>query len=188
MNYAVLKEEEEKGLDDIGKSHREIIFHLNRIAPENLKDIVRDLAPFAKEDFNRCEVLTNLIIEKSWEQPKYAASYAKLCSVFTKIDEKDFKFEVENLKKDKKSNPFKHLLVEKVQHSFDKQEKNIPEFENKFAEESYLREIKKNMIGNVKFIGELIKSKVIRKKTIKYCVQNLMLTFLQEHYLFVTKQ
>ena len=40
------------------------------------------------------------------------------------------------------------------------------------------------MLGNVKFIAELIKFKVIKKKTIKYCVYQLMITFLQEHYQF----
>ena len=58
------------------------------------------------------------IIEKSWEQPKYAASYAKLSSYFARIESNKFKFG--EARKDKKTNPFKHILVEKVQHSFDK--------------------------------------------------------------------
>ena len=128
--------------------------------------------------------MITLIIEKSWEQPKYASSYAKLCSYFIKLEEKDFNFEAPNQKKDKKTNAFKHLLIERVQHSFDKQEKNIPIFEDKFDEEAFLRETKKNLLGNVKFIGELIKFKVIKKRTIKYCVQQLLFTFLQEHYQF----
>ncbi len=39
-----------------------------------------------------CEVLIDQIIKKAWVQPKYAASYAKLCQYFTKIPDKDMKF------------------------------------------------------------------------------------------------
>lgn len=48
MNYAQRKEEEERNLDDLEKSKRDIIYHLNRVAPENLKEIFKELLPFAK--------------------------------------------------------------------------------------------------------------------------------------------
>mgnify|MGYP001022613078 CR=1 FL=1 len=74
--------------------------------------------------------MVDLIIQKSWEQPKYAASYAKLSSYYCKIDSSKFEYgsEVGGDKK-KKSNEFKQLLIEKVQHSFDKKQKTIPKDE-----------------------------------------------------------
>lgn len=41
---------------------------------------------------------------------------------------------------------------------------------------------------DVKFIAELIKSKVLSKKTIKYVLQNLINNFLTEYYTFVQKE
>lgn len=96
---------------------------MNRIAPENLKDIAKELGKFAKKRRDICEALIHLIIEKAWEQPRYAGSYAKLSYNFTKIPENEFEFQTEKTNSDKKSgnNNFKHLLIEEVQHSFDKQ-------------------------------------------------------------------
>lgn len=146
---------------------------------------------FATDSRDKCETLITLIIERAWEQPRYASSYAKLCNYFTKIEEKDFKFHIEGLKEKDKKNPtncFKHLLIERVQHSFDKKEKKEIDPADEYAREIYLKDVKKNILGNVKFIGELIKSKVIKKKTIKYCIKTLMLSFLSEHYQFVKTQ
>lgn len=69
---------------------------MNRIAPENVKEIFKELTHFAINRKEMCEVLIDEIIEKVWVQPKYAASYAKLCQYFAnKIDNKDFKFKLE---------------------------------------------------------------------------------------------
>lgn len=118
-NFADKKAKEQESLEKVEKCKREIQFNLNRVAPENLKEIFNEIQGFATEEEDVCMALVESIIEKSWEQPKYAASYAKLSSYFAKIDPKAFKFgEIKG--KDKKTNPFKHILVEKVQHSFDK--------------------------------------------------------------------
>ena len=62
------------------------------MAPENVKDIFNDMTKFAVEDTEICSTLVDSIIQKAWEQPKYAASYAKLSSYFAKIDAPNFKF------------------------------------------------------------------------------------------------
>lgn len=83
-----------------------------------MKEIFNEITKYATSGEEICAVLVDSIIQKAWEQPKYAASYAKLSSYFAKIDPAEFKF-TENEKKEKK-NPFKYILIEKVQHSFDK--------------------------------------------------------------------
>lgn len=62
VNYALAKVEEENQMDDIEKSKRNIIYHLNLIAPENLKDIFKDLAPYCKKEKEICTALVILII------------------------------------------------------------------------------------------------------------------------------
>jgi hypothetical protein len=66
------------------------------------------------------------IIRKAWDQPKYASTYAKLCSDFAKRPPSDFHFDAAKKEKD---NPFKFLLIERVQHSFDQKIEKFPEFE-----------------------------------------------------------
>lgn len=175
-DFADRKEKEQEGLDIIEKTKREIIFNLNRVAPENVKDIYREIENFALEDKQICNVLVESIIQKAWEQPKYAASYAKLSSYFAKLDPSKFKFQL-----NEKKNNFKYILIDKVQHSFDKKDKK----ENPIKEEDkekFARDIKNLLIGNVKFIAELIKIKLIPKKTIKYCITQLLQFFFEGFY------
>lgn len=69
-----------------------------------------------------------------------------------------------------------------MQHSFDKKEKKeTPQVEDK---DKFAKETKNLIIGNVKFIAELIKIKLIPKKTIKYCISQLINSFLGNFYDF----
>jgi hypothetical protein len=97
------------------------------LAPENLKDIQKDLTAYLYNDQEICQILIEQIIEKAWGQPKYASTYAKLCSEFSKVGVEKFNFQLNDKKKD---NPFKLYLISKVQHSFDKKVEEIPEFGN----------------------------------------------------------
>jgi hypothetical protein len=116
-------------MDPLEKARKEIVYNLNLIVPENLKDIEGDLVPYLFDNIDVCKSLIEEIIKKAWDQPKYASTYAKLCSDFSKKYNSDFKFEV---KRDAKSkdNPFKFFLVERVQHSFDQKIEKFPEFES----------------------------------------------------------
>ena len=82
-------------MNQIEKAQIEMTFSLNKIAPENLKEIYKDLKSFATDHRDTCEALIDLIIEKAWVQPKYAVCYAKLCQNFIKLRECDFSFELE---------------------------------------------------------------------------------------------
>lgn len=70
---------QEATLDQLEKAKREIKFNLNLLAPENLKEIQKDLIQYLYRDKETCELLTSQIIEKAWEQLKYASTYAELC-------------------------------------------------------------------------------------------------------------
>lgn len=51
------KLEEEKNMDKVQKDRKEIVFNLNLIVPENLKDIEKDLVNFLYYDEQVCKVL-----------------------------------------------------------------------------------------------------------------------------------
>jgi hypothetical protein len=114
-------------MDEVDKCRKEIIYNLNLIVPENLKDIEKDIIVYLFHDVNVCRSLIEEIIKKAWDQPEYASTYAKLCSNFSKRQLSEFKFE--GGKDGKKDNPFKYYLIERVQHSFDQKIEKFPEFE-----------------------------------------------------------
>lgn len=72
---------------------------MNLLAPENIKDIQKDLTQYLYSEKEVCEVLIEQIIEKAWAQPKYASTYAKLCSEFSKLPSGNFQFETKKEKK-----------------------------------------------------------------------------------------
>lgn len=46
------------------------------------------------------------------------------------------------------------------------------------------KDIKKKIMGNIKFIAELILSKVLKKSVMKYCISQLLYTFLTNYYAY----
>lgn len=152
------------------------------LAPENLKEIQKDLTNYLFGEEIICRVLVEQIIEKAWGQPKYASTYARLCSEFSKIGAEKFTFQ--HGKDKKKENPFKVYLISKVQHSFDKKVEEVPVFSNEDEKDNWLKETKKKILGNVKFIAELIRSKVLKKKIMKICISQMLFTFLAKYYYY----
>ena len=87
----------------------------------------------------------------------------------------------EEKEKKKLNNQFKQILIEKVQHTFDKKELH-EDFDPE--NEEFKKQYKKKLIGHVEFVGELIKIKVIQKKIIPYCLAYLLTQFFQDYYQF----
>jgi hypothetical protein len=58
----------------------------------------------------------------------------------------------------------------------------VPEFMNDDGKENWLKETKKKILSNVKFIAKLIRSKVLKKKIMKICISHLLFTFLANYY------
>ncbi len=75
-------------------------------------------------------------------------------------------------------------MISTVQHSFDKKVEEMPVFNNEEEKEKHLTDTKKKILGNVKFIAELIRSKLLKKKIMKICISQLIFTFLAKYYYF----
>lgn len=118
IDFIAQRMKEDESLNKIDLSRKEIVYNLNLIVPENLRDVEKDLFVFLYDSEEVCKVLIEEIIKKAWDQPKYASTYAKLCYDFCKKNPSEFNFECGKSEK-KKENPFKYLLVDRVQHSFD---------------------------------------------------------------------
>lgn len=61
-----------------------IRFHLNILTPENYEIVKMDLLNIAKEGIAAAEKVSDLIIEKAWNEVKYAKVYARLCEFLSK--------------------------------------------------------------------------------------------------------
>lgn len=48
-----------------------------------------------------------------------------------------------------------------------------------------MKDTKKRILSNVKFIAELILNKVLKKKTMKYCISKLFQSFLTHFYSYI---
>ena len=71
-----------------------------------------------------------------------------------------------------------------MQHSFDKKIEKFPEFESAEEKDAFLKDKKKIILSNVKFIAELILHKILKKRTIKCCIAQLFESFLRHYYAF----
>ena len=182
FDFVQKRMEEDKNLDSTQLARKEIVYNLNLIVPENLRDIEKDLFTHLYQSELICKVLIEEIIKKAWDQPKYASTYAKLCQDFCKKMPSEFKFEGG---KKEKENPFKYLLIDRVQHSFDEKIEEFPEFKTPEDKELFLKGTKKQILSNVKFIAELIVCKILRKMIIKYCISKFFQSFLNHYYAFM---
>lgn len=62
QDFATMMEKENETLDQRAIAKKEIIYNLNLLAPENLKDIQKDLTAYLYNDQEICQILIEQII------------------------------------------------------------------------------------------------------------------------------
>lgn len=128
-----------------------IRFHLNILTPENYEIVKLELLAIAKEGLQAVEKLSDLIIEKAWNEVKYAKVYARLCDFLGKENSLFFQ---KNSKEQQKRNDFKVYTLRKIQHSFDCESAVAPKTSKSLSEMDqeekalFLSKKKKLMIGS----------------------------------------
>jgi len=112
-----------------------------------------------------------LIFEKALEEPKYSALYAQLCHRLCE-DSPNF---------DSQSNvtTFRRLLLNKCQDEFENRSHATEAFDKKdvrLTEEEceQYHIVKKKMLGNIKFIGELGKHEMLHEGILHKCIKQLL--------------
>jgi translation initiation factor 4G len=153
---------------------------LNKISPENCIVIYKQILLFILDDVkneNDIYIIVKTIFEKACQESTFSLLYAKLCDYIQNNTKNRFII-IENTTKSIKDNIelnnktdmktfFKKAIINLCQHSF--HERN----ESKNTEETEIRDRKK-MFGNIKFIGDLFKSKLIHESIIYYIFGNLL--------------
>ncbi len=147
---------------------RELRSILNIMTKDNYEETKTKILEIIKENVEYQEQFLDIFFLKAVMEKSYAELYAKLCKYLNK----ELPQKIKKSEKSKKvSSIFRDKLVDKCRKilkakSYDKyiKEKDPIERENK---------LKKFIIGNVNFMSELIKIKMLAKKIIPECIEYL---------------
>mmetsp|Transcript_33826 Transcript_33826/g.95174 ORF Transcript_33826/g.95174 Transcript_33826/m.95174 type:complete len:1659 (-) Transcript_33826:37-5013(-) len=150
---------------------------LNRLTKENFGPVSDQICDVVLE---APQILTNVIaavFEKALLEPGYCAMYADLC---VKVSQKAEKVTVEG-----KDKTFMQILLNKCQEKFEKRVsyEKTPEDEELDEEEweEKLYMIRYRVLGNITFIGELFKKKMLVEKIMHGAIQILISRAVNEY-------
>jgi len=153
---------------------------LNKLTPQKFEKLVEMMKSLNINTGDKLKGVIDLIFEKALLEPIYSKLYARLCDALAKQE-----LEIEN-----GSNfTFKRMLLNKCQKEFEKERTDEQQlekeqdkhFENAEEEKAWQEELslrrylaKKRSLGNIRFIGELFKLKMLAEAIIHACLCKLL--------------
>ena len=159
LKLSITREESEK-------LKRKIKITLNKLSPSNCEKLQPELANLAKTSRENLVYLVENIFEKACFEAKYTEMYAKICK-FLKQEFENFLFDGESPSK-KNQNWLRFVLLNTVQNAFE----CTNEVQNSDPKDEIIK--KKKSHGSVRFIGELLKVRIITAKIIQAIVESLL--------------
>ena len=169
-NKIKLKESDEKD-----KTKNELRELLNILTKDNYDNIKCKILEIIKENVKLQEQFLGIFFIKAVREKSYGELYAKLCKYLNK------ELPQKSKKNEKAKNPssfFREKLIEKCREilkstNFDKYIKEDDPIEKQIK-------IKKFILGNVNFLTELIKIKLLSKKIMPECIDYLFEKYKNE--------
>ena len=159
---------EEKEVDVIKKDLRDL---LNKLTPDNYNDIKEQILEKIREDVGVQHKFLDVLFQKAVLEKAYVKLYSKL----VKDLDKDLPQKTQRKEKNKKEySEMRSHLIDKCRTIF-KMENNekFDEYIKEKDPEDRRNKLKKFFIGNVNFITELMKIKILSKKVGPDCLKNL---------------
>ena len=135
---------------------------LNKLTPINQSKLQDQLFEIAQKSDLDLQVLVEKIFQKACLEKKYTKLWASVCRFLSK-KYKSLQ-EIRGSKEKEAKNKFKTALLNISQNFFESFETSLDLIEN----------LKKKNMGNISFIGELFKIKIIPQKTIIRCLLELL--------------
>ncbi|KAL9970594.1 hypothetical protein ACROYT_G022998 [Oculina patagonica] len=175
--------EEEKKTEELFRKVRSI---LNKLTPQKFQTLTQQIIDLDIDTAERLEGAIDLIFEKAIDEAAFSVAYANMCRCLIPkkvVVEKDGA---------KKEITFRKILLNKCQKEFEKEksvEKRIHEKleelsskglseEELQAKKSDLQDeetlLKRRTLGNIRFIGELFKLKMLTENIMHDCVVKLL--------------
>uniref|UniRef100_T2MEM1 Eukaryotic translation initiation factor 4 gamma 1 n=1 Tax=Hydra vulgaris TaxID=6087 RepID=T2MEM1_HYDVU len=174
--------EEQRERDELARSIRGI---LNKLTPQKFISLLDKMKELKIDTKEKLEIAIDLIFEKAVSEPVFSVAYANLCHRLIDC----FKQPMTDSSTPNGTITFRRILLNKCQKEFDKDssdEKLLEEDKGRTFDteaESKLwkadldqREIlnRRRMLGNIRFIGELFKLKMISENIMHDCVIKLL--------------
>ena len=159
---------EEKEVDVIKKDLRDL---LNKLTPDNYNSIKEQILEKIKDDVDVQNKFLDVLFQKAVLEKAYVKLYSKL------VKELDKDLPQKTQKKDKTKKEYSEMrshLIDKCRTIF--QMENNEKFDEYIKEkdpEDRRNKLKKFFLGNVNFITELMKIKILSKKVGPDCLKNL---------------
>ncbi len=164
-NKIKLKEYDEK--DIIKKELRELLNKLTKDNYEFLKDTILEII---KDKIENQEKFLDIIFIKAIKEKSFSELYANLCKYLNKkLPQKSNKTKKEKIKNI--SSVFRDKLIDKCKKIL--KSKNYEEYIKEEDQQEKIIKLKKIILGNTNFLTELVKIKMLSKKSIIDCINYL---------------
>eukprot|EP00794_Sanderia_malayensis_P015465 gene15465-17049_t len=170
---------EEQALQELYRKARGI---LNKLTPQNFSSLVEQMKALDFNSHEKLKGVIDIIFEKALSEPGFSAAYAKLCDEIAKQ-------KVPHESGKGSHYTFKRILLNKCQAEFEKEKtdelqlekEQLKHFENADEEKNWQEELadrkhkaKRRSLGNIRFIGELFKLKMLTEAIMHTCVVKLL--------------
>ncbi|KAJ8793898.1 hypothetical protein J1605_019162 [Eschrichtius robustus] len=181
--------EKDRGEEDADGSKTQDLFRrvrsiLNKLTPQMFQQLMKQVTQLAIDTEERLKGVIDLIFEKAISEPNFSVAYANMCRCLMAL-------KVPTTEKPTVTVNFRKLLLNRCQKEFEKDKDDDEVFEKKqkemdeaatAEERGRLKEeleeardiARRRSLGNIKFIGELFKLKMLTEAIMHDCVVKLL--------------
>ncbi|XP_014872728.1 eukaryotic translation initiation factor 4 gamma 3 isoform X10 [Poecilia latipinna] len=157
---------------------------LNKLTPQKFNQLMKQVTDLTIDTEERLKGVIDLVFEKAIDEPSFSVAYGQMCRCLATL-------KVQMTDKPNSTVNFRKLLLNRCQKEFEKDKADDVVFERKQKEldsaasatererlQEELEEAKdkarRRSIGNIKFIGELFKLKMLTEAIMHDCVVKLL--------------
>uniref|UniRef100_A0A8C1G3R7 Eukaryotic translation initiation factor 4 gamma, 3b n=1 Tax=Cyprinus carpio TaxID=7962 RepID=A0A8C1G3R7_CYPCA len=154
---------------------------LNKLTPQMFNQLMKQVTDLTIDTEERLKGVIDLVFEKAIDEPSFSVAYGNMCSCLAML-------KVPMTDKPSITVNFRKLLLNRCQKEFEKDKVDDDAFEKKHREleaatsrerlQEELEEAKdkarRRSIGNIKFIGELFKLRMLTEAIMHDCVVKLL--------------
>nr|XP_045007041.1 eukaryotic translation initiation factor 4 gamma 1 isoform X8 [Jaculus jaculus] len=181
--------DKDRGEEDADGSKTQDLFRrvrsiLNKLTPQMFQQLMKQVTQLAIDTEERLKGVIDLIFEKAISEPNFSVAYANMCRCLMTL-------KVPTTEKPTVTVNFRKLLLNRCQKEFEKDKDDDEVFEKKqkemdeaatAEERGRLKEeleeardiARRRSLGNIKFIGELFKLKMLTEAIMHDCVVKLL--------------
>ncbi|XP_048375119.1 eukaryotic translation initiation factor 4 gamma 3 isoform X3 [Sphaerodactylus townsendi] len=157
---------------------------LNKLTPQMFNQLMKQVTDLTVDTEERLKGIIDLVFEKAIDEPSFSVAYANMCRCLVTL-------KVPMAEKPGSTVNFRKLLLNRCQKEFEKDKADDDVFEKKQKEleaattpeertrlhdelEEAKDKARRRSIGNIKFIGELFKLKMLTEAIMHDCVVKLL--------------